>query len=222
MAIISVGVKVNWSSPIYMFWKIWLKSDLLVLLFISAKFLFLCVFLFLLLYTRARRRCWMLSTYCSLSQNLCCSYFFDIEGAWWIQASTTKKYPKRKLLLRSDSEQSASEGSVVMSITLPTRKKLRTIKAKVPKKKFLSIYFFSIINLSISYWWFPNHSRVHVFWTITNTTHFSTVSFVVPSRDGTSSNILFTPKPKGVVIRDPLPKSTPSKLLRLDVGENNK
>lgn len=50
------------------------------------------------------------------------------------QASTTKKKPERDLILQSDSEQTSYETSVSMPIALPTKKKLRTIKVKSPKK----------------------------------------------------------------------------------------
>lgn len=50
------------------------------------------------------------------------------------QASATKKKPKRKLVLHSFSDKKASESSVSLPITLPTKKKSRTIKIKAPKK----------------------------------------------------------------------------------------
>lgn len=53
------------------------------------------------------------------------------------QVSATKKMPKRKLVLQSDSKQTTSEGSTAVPITLPLMKNPRTIKVKTPKKTSL-------------------------------------------------------------------------------------
>lgn len=60
------------------------------------------------------------------------------------QASPTKKKSKKKLILASDFEQTASGGSVVLPITLPMEKKPGTIKVKTPIKLHPSLIYSKI------------------------------------------------------------------------------